>query len=162
MRHRAPCKLNNVSKSAPRPNGKSLAGLVTQRTKSSCKFFWELESTRFWFSLSQWRIIPTQSKYNILRVWSWLRTNAGGVPNTCKSNGVKRNTVCFAMHNAKCIMHNWGRRKTKERDNNYGLWIMNYGLWSETQSVSLHLVADGWVTREQPAPECGIAAGNGR
>ena len=21
------------------------------------------------------------------RVWSWLRTNAGGVPNTCKSNG---------------------------------------------------------------------------
>ena len=22
-----------------------------------------------------------------LRVWSWLRTNAGGVPNTCKSNG---------------------------------------------------------------------------
>ena len=23
-----------------------------------------------------------------LRVWSWLRTNAGGAPNTCKSNGV--------------------------------------------------------------------------
>ena len=23
-----------------------------------------------------------------LRVWSWLRTNAGGVPNTCKSSGV--------------------------------------------------------------------------
>ena len=22
------------------------------------------------------------------RVWSWLRMNAGGVPNTCKSNGV--------------------------------------------------------------------------
>ena len=27
-------------------------------------------------------------RYNFLRVWSWLRTNAGGVPNTCKSNGV--------------------------------------------------------------------------
>ena len=26
-----------------------------------------------------------------MRVWSWLRMNAGGVPNTCKSNGVKRN-----------------------------------------------------------------------
>ena len=26
-------------------------------------------------------------RYNFLRVWSWLRTNAGGVPNTCKSNG---------------------------------------------------------------------------
>ena len=24
----------------------------------------------------------------LLRVWSWLRMNAGGVPNTCKSNGV--------------------------------------------------------------------------
>ena len=23
------------------------------------------------------------------RVWSWLRTNAGGVPNTCKSNGAR-------------------------------------------------------------------------
>ena len=28
-------------------------------------------------------------EYNFLRVWSWLRTNAGGVPNTCKSNGAK-------------------------------------------------------------------------
>ena len=28
-------------------------------------------------------------RYNFLRVWSWLRTNAGGVPNTCKSNGAK-------------------------------------------------------------------------
>ena len=29
-----------------------------------------------------------RSSYIILRrVWSWLRTNAGGVPNTCKSNG---------------------------------------------------------------------------
>ena len=26
-----------------------------------------------------------------MRVWSWLRMNAGGVPNTCKSNGVKWN-----------------------------------------------------------------------
>ena len=25
-------------------------------------------------------------KANLLRVWSWLRINAGGVPNTCKSN----------------------------------------------------------------------------
>ena len=26
-------------------------------------------------------------RYNFSRVWSWLRTNAGGAPNTCKSNG---------------------------------------------------------------------------
>ena len=30
-------------------------------------------------------------RINNMRVWSWLRMNAGGVPNTCKSNGVKRN-----------------------------------------------------------------------
>ena len=32
-------------------------------------------------------------RYHFLRVWSWLRTNAGGVPNTCKSNGVSG--ACF-------------------------------------------------------------------
>ena len=32
---------------------------------------------------------PKGFRYNFLRVWSWLRTNAGGVPNTCKSNGAK-------------------------------------------------------------------------
>ena len=47
------------------------------------------------------------------RVWSWLRTNAGGVPNTCKSNGALR-----------C------------------------------------LVANGWVTREQPDLQRGITLGN--
>ena len=26
--------------------------------------------------------------YFFLRVWSWLRMNAGGMPKTCKSNGV--------------------------------------------------------------------------
>ena len=27
----------------------------------------------------------------LLRVWSWLRMNAGGVPNTCKSSGIYLN-----------------------------------------------------------------------
>ena len=36
-------------------------------------------------------LIKTQSNLSnrlnfLLRVWSWLRTNAGGVPNTCKSS----------------------------------------------------------------------------
>ena len=32
------------------------------------------------------------------RVWSWLRTNAGGVPNTCKSSGDMRELApeCFS------------------------------------------------------------------
>ena len=34
----------------------------------------------------------SEFRYNFLRVWSWLRTNAGGVPNTCKSNGVPSGT----------------------------------------------------------------------
>ena len=29
------------------------------------------------------------------RVWSWLRTNAGGVPNTCKSSGDRG--ACFSV-----------------------------------------------------------------
>ena len=48
-----------------------------------------------------------------MRVWFWLRTNAGGVLNTCKSN---------------------------ERSNT--------------------LVADGWVTREEPGSNRGITTGN--
>ena len=31
-----------------------------------------------------------------MRVRSWLRMNAGGVPNTCKSNGVSSNTNLVA------------------------------------------------------------------
>ena len=30
-----------------------------------------------------------KGKYYIMRVRSWLRMNAGGVPNTCKSNGMR-------------------------------------------------------------------------
>ena len=56
---------------------------------------------------------PSGFRYNFLRVWSWLRTNAGGVPNTCKSNGALR-----------C------------------------------------LVANGWVTREEPAFQWGTTVGN--
>ena len=33
----------------------------------------------------RWRFIAVRKLY--WRVWSWLRTNAGGMPNTCKSNG---------------------------------------------------------------------------
>ena len=47
-----------------------------------------------------------------MRVWSWLRMNAGGVPNTCKSNGT---------------------------------------IWRWFRSDPYSLVADGWVTRGQPA-----------
>ena len=54
------------------------------------------------------------------RVWSWLRTNAGGVLNTCKSNE--------SVEKA-CFFYN--------------------------------LVANGWVTRKQPALRMGTTAGNG-
>ena len=60
-----------------------------------------------------WFELLWEFRYNFLRVWSWLRTNAGGVPNTCKSNGALR-----------C------------------------------------LVANGWVTREEPAFQWGTTVGN--
>ena len=44
---------------------------------------WDIKDHKWYFS------DQNQSKKVInLRVWSWLRMNAGGVPNTCKSNGV--------------------------------------------------------------------------
>ena len=33
----------------------------------------------------------------IMRVWSWLRTNAGGVPNTCKSNASFLPSACTQL-----------------------------------------------------------------
>ena len=46
----------------------------------------ELIARSKWFR--KWFEARKRFRYNFLRVWSWLRTNAGGVPNTCKSNGV--------------------------------------------------------------------------
>ena len=57
-----------------------------------------------------------------LRVWSWLRTNAGGVPNTCKSN--------------EAFFHRM------------------------LAFTERSLVANGWVTRRQPARKRGITLGN--
>ena len=42
-----------------------------------------------------WRILKKHQTFsNYRRVWSWLRLNAGGRPNTCKSNGNWRE-ACF-------------------------------------------------------------------
>ena len=57
------------------------------------------------------------SEIFLWRVWSWLRTNAGGVLNTCKSN-------------------------------------------DDGGACTAWLVANGWVTREQPALHFGITSGN--
>ena len=36
-----------------------------------------------------WAKSIKHEKYKFFwRVWSWLRINAGGMPNTCKSNGL--------------------------------------------------------------------------
>ena len=45
-------------------------------------------------------------RYNFLRVWSWLRTNAGGVPNTCKSNENRRIETS--------VDWSWGKWRTGE------------------------------------------------
>ena len=44
-------------------------------------------SSRYFLHRSQWfYILGYVIKHQLWRVWSWLRVNAGGVPNTCKSN----------------------------------------------------------------------------
>ena len=42
-----------------------------------------------------WRNTKANQNLYIRRVWSWLRLNAGGRPNTCKSNGNIRE-ACFS------------------------------------------------------------------
>ena len=74
------------------------------------------------------KIIESYSSSYIfyMRVWSWLRMNAGGVPNTCKSYALTQ------LIDGACT------------------WLTMDHQW----------VADGWVTRRQPAPERGITFGN--
>ena len=80
-----PCKLNNV-----KTNYKHLGQLMElfkRKRKTANENSWVIllraNYSKTWFEPRK------RFRYNFLRVWSWLRTNAGGVPNTCKSNGVK-------------------------------------------------------------------------
>ena len=84
-RRPVPCKLNNA-----KTNKKHLGQLmdclsVSEKTanENSWVILLEANYSKTWFKV--WKDFG----YNFLRVWSWLRTNAGGVPNTCKSNGDK-------------------------------------------------------------------------
>ena len=90
----------------------------SKRIKMVSQVHFDLEN---FFRIKIINVSEETSNFN-MRVWSWLRMNAGGVPNTCKSNGTILR--CFRTD-----------------------------LYS--------LVADGWVTRGQPAFHRGIAAGNG-
>ena len=90
----------------------------SKRIKMESQVHFDLEN---FFRIKIINVSEETSNFN-MRVWSWLRMNAGGVPNTCKSNGTIRR-------------------------------------WFRSDPYSL--VADGWVTRGQPASHWGIAAGNG-
>ena len=76
------------------------------------------------------------------RVWSWLRTNAGGMPNTCKSNGEFLTLRIFSVtpsgeseaFTTPLKYDNTYRRET----------LKGFQCWKL-------LVANGWVTRRQPA-----------
>ena len=86
-KRRAPCKLNNVRETRS-----------TKRTRQVVHEAWSFVGQRS-FSLNSWKLdYSDQWKWFgqqfdccldtiLLRVWSWLRMNAGGVLNTCKSNG---------------------------------------------------------------------------
>ena len=83
-----PCKLNNV-----KTNYNTLDKFM-DLFKSSCIRTNKTANENSWVILLEancsklWFEALRCFRYNFLRVWSWLRTNAGGVPNTCKSNGV--------------------------------------------------------------------------
>ena len=120
----APCKLNNVRrKNAPEEtllvSASTMLHVCNVVIRWPLKNFWEQAriGSNIWFVLL-WSIDT-----KLLRVWSWLRMNAGGVLNTCKSNGTP---------------------------------------WTAASAKGMgRLVANGWVTREQPALRRGTTAGNG-
>ena len=77
-------------------NNKSQIGSSIYLTKRNCSYsrkneesewdntlVYRMSLTKFW--RRRWQFIEVKKFY--WRVWSWLRTNAGGMPNTCKSNG---------------------------------------------------------------------------
>ena len=90
----------------------------SKRIKMESQVHFDLEN---FFHIKILNVSEETPNFN-MRVWSWLRMNAGGVPNTCKSNGT---------------------------------------IWRCFRTDLFSLVADGWVTRGQPAFHRGIAAGNG-
>ena len=88
---RVPWKLNIVRRNS------NVSELKQNLSTSKEKGFYELVGNKykipFWDfeardSFRKLMIILSESWlwYHFLRVWSWLRTNAGGMPNTCKSN----------------------------------------------------------------------------
>ena len=83
------------------------------------------------------------SKNNLFwRVWSWLRTNAGGMPNTCKSNGEFLTLRIFSVtpsgeSEAFTTPFKYDNTYRRETLKGFQCWKL--------------LVANGWVTRRQPA-----------
>ena len=55
----------------------------SKRIKMESQVHFDLEN---FFHIKIKNISEEMKNFN-MRVWSWLRMNAGGVPNTCKSNG---------------------------------------------------------------------------
>ena len=50
---------------------------------------WVLKWELIFSSVTDWaKALSNKASKLYWRVWSWLRTNAGGVPNTCKSSGL--------------------------------------------------------------------------
>ena len=81
---------------------------------------------------------PSGFRYNFLRVWSWLRTNAGGVPNTCKSNGVP-----FGVLSGERVSNAW-RTCLSVGDNSWKrLLIPHNVIWGHPWITKDLLLKDG-------------------
>ena len=76
------------------------------RMNENPDFFWKskqvIQSNKaIWTnrqSCSEKSLLLLYRSFNMikLRVWSWLRTNAGGAPNTCKSNGERASLLILS------------------------------------------------------------------
>ena len=82
-KRRVPCKLNNVNKRSTRKGRETFSSRARLEKALGFKFLWSYELGFNKIDLNSASCLDTI----LLRVWSWLRMNAGGVLNTCKSNG---------------------------------------------------------------------------
>ena len=130
-----PCKLNNV-KTILTPW--TIYGLFKRKRKTANENSWvillEANYSKTWFKV--WKGF----RYNFLRVWSWLRTNAGGVPNTCKSNGTQPFGTEFS---GERVSNAWGTCLSVGDNSWKRLLIPHNVFWPHDRNTKDLLLKDG-------------------
>ena len=85
-----------------------------------------------------------RDSWSFMRVWSWLRMNAGGVPNTCKSNAPRRELVPFNASGER-VSNTW-ETYPSAGDNHRKRWLIPHSCSSRMTGMgkTASAVTEGW------------------